>query len=59
MKLSPFTISFPKSVDKYFLLSSAKTVIISFFNLSCNNIAPIKFAPYEIPTPIPNSSANF
>ena len=42
-----------KSVDKYFLLSSANIVATGLFVFSFNKIAPKKFAPEEIPTPIP------
>ena len=48
---------FIKSVERYFLLSSANIVIAPETDLLISNalIAPIKLAPEEIPTPSPNS----
>ena len=40
--------------NKYFLLSSANTVITGFSNLSFIKTLAIKFAPEDIPTPNPN-----
>ena len=44
-----------KSVERYFLLSSAKTVT----QVRCERTAPIKFAPLEIPTPRDKTFASF
>ena len=50
-----------KSVERYFLLSSAKTVTATEFILLSSNAftVPIKLAPEEIPTPSPNSLESF